>query len=93
MKLSHVAAVAIVSCTSANAGPQDVLVTQGLFNLGQHVNANGYPEPKTCMFEKAKRRREWYVTMAHIGHYINFISRISANDTQSLGRHYHDWKS
>jgi hypothetical protein len=68
MKLSHVAAIALISAASANVTDmgQDTIVAQGLFKPGQHIGANGYPEPKTCTVEKARGRREWYLASARV---------------------------
>jgi hypothetical protein len=74
MKLSHVAEVALISGVNASVG-QDTLVAQGLLKLGQHVGANGYPEPNTCTIKEARVRREWYVQRKDLSGHVRWSYR------------------
>ena len=65
MKVLDFAAAALVA--SAVAAPleqrtileTDALAALGVLNLGLHVAAKGYPDPKKCSLVKTALRREW----------------------------------
>lgn len=65
MKLSSVAAAALLGCVGAAPLESrtfletDALAANGVFNLGLNVAYHGYPNAQKCTLKNVAVRREW----------------------------------